>query len=92
VFGGVLRGPGGFGVAGVVDGSMTGFQFAALGVESAHCTPPVFRRANCKVVATTPNPYFTLRRKLIDEASSKYFVGQETSPMRRQNRTHWASI
>lgn len=37
MFGGVLRGPGGFGVEGVVDGSMTGFQFAALGVESAHC-------------------------------------------------------
>ena len=33
------------------------------------------------VVASTPSPYCTLRLKLIDEASSKYFVGQEISPM-----------
>ena len=49
-------------------------------------------RANCRVVPSTPNPYFTLRRKLMDEASSKYFVGQETSPMRKPKCTHCASI
>src|SRR5208282_2931355 len=49
-------------------------------------------KANCIVVASTPNPYFTLRRKLIDEASSKYFVGHETSPIRKPKRTHCASI
>src|SRR6478735_5705142 len=48
--------------------------------------------ANCNVVPSTPNPYFTLRRKLIDEASSKYFVGQETSPIRKPKCTHCASI
>ena len=26
-------------------------------------------------------PYTTLRRKLIDEASAKYFVGHDTSPI-----------
>ena len=53
---------------------------------------PNFCSANCKVVPSTPKPYFTLRRKLIDDASSKYFVGQETSPMRKPKCTHWASI
>src|SRR6185437_1211601 len=33
-------------------------------------------------VPRTPKPYFTLRWKLIDEASSKYFVGHEISPTR----------
>ena len=28
---------------------------------------------------STPNPYFMLRLKLMEEASSKYFVGQVTS-------------
>ncbi len=28
----------------------------------------------------------------MDEASSKYFVGQDTSPMRKPKCTHWASI
>jgi len=34
------------------------------------------------LVRNTPNPYVTLRRKLIEEASGKYFVGQEISPIR----------
>jgi hypothetical protein len=28
-----------------------------------------------------PNPYFMLLKRLIDEASAKYFVGQLTSAM-----------
>src|ERR1700722_18832036 len=44
------------------------------------------------VVASTPKPYFTLRRKLIDDASLKYLVGQETSPMRKPNITACAII
>ncbi len=34
-----------------------------------------------KETRNTPNPYFILRLKLMLEASSKYFVGQVTSPM-----------
>jgi hypothetical protein len=43
---------------------------------------PVFRRRNLADVARTPIPYWTLRVKLIDEASSKYRVGQLISPIR----------
>jgi hypothetical protein len=32
-----------------------------------------------KDVPKTPKPYFTLRLKLMEEASVKYFVGQLTS-------------
>jgi hypothetical protein len=35
-----------------------------------------FAKRNFAAVPRQPNPYFTLRRKLIDEASLKYFVGQ----------------
>ena len=34
---------------------------------------------NKSAVPRQPNPYVTLRRKLIDDASSKYLVGQLTS-------------
>ena len=34
----------------------------------------------------------TERRKLIEEASAKYFVGQEISPIRKPKATAWASI
>src|ERR1017187_10886117 len=44
------------------------------------------------VVLSTPSPYSTLRLKLMDEASLKYFVGQEISPMRKPNMTAWAII
>src|SRR5260370_42513896 len=43
---------------------------------------PLFCSKYCSVTPTPPNPYFTERRKLIDDASGKYFVGQETSPIR----------
>jgi hypothetical protein len=29
----------------------------------------------------TPSPYFVLLEKFMEDASSKYFVGQETSPI-----------
>jgi hypothetical protein len=43
-------------------------------------------------VARQPKPYVTLRRKLIEEASAKYFVGQLTSPMVNPCQTICASI
>jgi len=39
------------------------------------------------VVFSTPNPYCTLRLKSIEDASSKYRVGQEISPIRKPNIT-----
>ena len=33
---------------------------------------------------STPSPQTTLRLKLIDDASGKYFVGQLLSPIRKQ--------
>src|SRR6266849_1607283 len=47
-----------------------------------NCARPLCCRKNFSVVCNTPKPYFTLRLKLIDEASAKYLVGQETSPIR----------
>jgi hypothetical protein len=44
------------------------------------------------VVASTSHPYSTLRLKLTEEASSKYFVGQEISPKLKPNMTAWAII
>src|ERR1035441_990724 len=44
------------------------------------------------VVLRTPNPYFTLRLKLMEEASWKYLVGQEISPMLKLNITACAII
>jgi hypothetical protein len=42
---------------------------------------PHFWSLNFTDVARTPNPYLTLLLKLIDEASSKYLVGQLISPI-----------
>src|SRR4051812_11454839 len=42
---------------------------------------PHFAKRNFKPVDRQPKPYFTLRRKLIDDASLKYLVGQLTSPI-----------
>src|SRR2546430_17740853 len=53
---------------------------------------PILCSANSNVVASTPRPYLTLRRKLMDEASSKYLVGHDTSPMRNPKCTHCARI
>jgi len=38
---------------------------------------PILCATKLTVVASTPSPYWTLRLKLIDDASSKYFVGQD---------------
>src|SRR5581483_690586 len=64
----------------------------SLRAEPSQAKGPHFCRANCRLVANTPKPYFTLLRKLMEDASSKYFVGQDTSPMRNPKKTHWASI
>ncbi len=42
---------------------------------------PIFASLYFKLTASTPRPYLHERIKLIDEASLKYFVGQETSPI-----------
>ncbi len=47
---------------------------------------------NPAVVASTPGPYFTLRRKLMGDASSKYLAGQEISPILKPNITACAII
>lgn len=59
---------------------------------SAGLATPAFRRRNLAAVASTPIPYRTLRGKLIDEASSKYRVGQLISPIRNPKWTAWARI
>ena len=56
---------------------------------------PSFASRKTIAVETQPSPYRTLRRKLIDEASSKYFVGQLTSaivyPSQRISASIWLS-
>src|SRR5258706_12042252 len=47
-----------------------------------NCASPLVCSMYCSVTPITPNPYCTDRRKLIDDASGKYFVGQDTSPIR----------
>src|SRR5258708_2229171 len=42
---------------------------------------PIFARRNVRATDRQPRPYLTLRRKLMDEASGKYLVGQLTSAM-----------
>lgn len=42
---------------------------------------PIFASRNIDPVERQPKPYLMLRRKLMDEASGKYLVGQLTSPM-----------
>ena len=46
---------------------------------SAELDSPHLASRNPTAVATHPNPYFTLLAKSIDDASSKYLVGQLTS-------------
>src|SRR6185312_1100921 len=46
-----------------------------------HCTTPILASLNRSAVPRQPNPYLMLRRKLIEEASGKYLVGQLTSAM-----------
>ncbi len=53
---------------------------------------PILCATKRAVVARTPKPYSTLRLKLMEEASSKYLVGQEISPMLKPNMTAWAII
>src|SRR5260221_9459657 len=42
---------------------------------------PVICRRYWSITPTVPSPYFTLRQKLIDDASAKYRVGIGTSPI-----------
>jgi hypothetical protein len=42
---------------------------------------PIFANRYLPLVARQPKPYLTERWKLIEDASGKYFVGQETSPI-----------
>src|ERR1051325_3134867 len=53
-----------------------------------------FSRARRKQapVMRQPKPYLILRRRLIEEASAKYFVGQVTSAMACPCQMMWASI
>lgn len=55
-------------------------------------TIPVFWRRNLNEVARTPRPYFTLLVKLMEDASSKYLVGQLISPIRNPKYTACAKI
>src|SRR4029077_14864402 len=49
---------------------------------------PCCCRKNFSVVCRTPRPYFMLLLKLMEEASAKYFVGNDTSPMQKGKYTH----
>ncbi len=42
---------------------------------------PHLHKRYLTATSSTPKPYLVLRRKLIDEASLKYFVGQVISPI-----------
>jgi hypothetical protein len=50
-------------------------------LNSAGRPNPIFASRNFSPTFRQPKPYFTLRRKLMLEASLKYFVGQLTSPI-----------
>src|SRR5205823_1256315 len=43
--------------------------------------PRIRAKRNSNAVPRQPNPYRTLLRKLIDDASDKYLAGQVTSPI-----------
>ena len=43
-------------------------------LEIRHYPNPIVCKRNCTDVCSTSSPYFTLRRRLIKEASGKYFV------------------
>ena len=66
--------------------------FLPAGSKIGACTKPVLWTTKLNVVASTPMPYFTLRLKLMEDASSKYFVGQEISPIPNPNMTASAII
>src|SRR5436190_14615704 len=53
---------------------------------------PILARRNLKPVARQPNPYLMLRRRLIEEASAKYLVGQLTSAIVNPYQKIWANI
>src|SRR4029077_13684138 len=55
---------------------------SCLSCRNRKCPSPLFCSRYCSVTPTTPSPYRSARRKLIEDASGKYFVGQETSPIR----------
>jgi hypothetical protein len=58
----------------------TGFSIYLWKMESF--LSPDFCRRYFMAVAKTPNPYAVLLEKLMEEASSKYLVGQLISPIR----------
>ena len=53
---------------------------------------PIFPKKYDNETDMTPNPYFMLRPKLMDEASSKYLVGQVISAISYPAQNIWASI
>src|ERR1039458_9604328 len=64
------------------------------GVElnSSDRSHPIFARRNFNPMARQPKPYLRLRRKLIEDASGKYFVGQLTSAIVKPCQKICASI
>ena len=58
-----------------------GFNFLPSGLKIRFSPKPLLHKKYCMAVLNTPTPYFTLLEKLIEEASSKYFAGQDTSPI-----------
>src|SRR5271169_1291809 len=53
---------------------------------------PILASRYCMPTFRQPKPYFTLRRKLIEDASLKYLVGQLTSPIVKPCHKICASI
>src|ERR1700686_542182 len=58
------------------------FLLSCLFLRKRNFPSPFFCKRYCSVTPTTPTPYRTARRKPMDDASGKYFVGQEISPIR----------
>src|SRR5207253_644581 len=67
----------------VVAGSAAGTDgsLRPLSAKRGEWVRPKRAARNSSAVPSTPRPYFTLRRKSIDEASGKYRAGHEISPM-----------
>ena len=61
-------------------------------LNSSDFRQPIFASRNFIPTDRQPKPYFTLRLKLIEDASSKYFVGQLTSPIVKPCHKICASI
>src|SRR5882757_5494189 len=59
---------------------------------SSDLNSPILASRNFRPTPRQPKPYFTLRWKLMEEASLKYFVGQLTSPMVKPCQKICASI